>query len=126
MDSKLLPCPFCGGKPDFEHHVEPYGTDRRAECRGFSVYCSNCTLHFGTDNEIEGHHKDHTTGQFETLGSATKAWNTRTHPTNIITPEVLETCGEAVWALKKQGNNAFTDLGITKAVLIAAGWKEGV
>ena len=65
-ENRLLPCPFCGGEVCV-YKPTPHVLDYR-HIHGFSVWCPNCDLVFGY-NEDWG-------GVFETEEVAAAAWNT--------------------------------------------------
>lgn len=67
MESKLMPCPFCGCEVqivEFGHKLY-----RPVMNHPLCVYCADCELLFGYDVDYGG--------IFDTKEEATKAWNRR-------------------------------------------------
>lgn len=66
MQTELKPCPFCGGKAEI---LKPTPRISRYRAYIYSVYCSDCDLLFGYDEDYGG--------IFETDQEAIEAWNRR-------------------------------------------------
>ena len=67
MESKLMPCPFCGGEVrivDFGHKLT-----RPSHNHPYSVYCGYCELLYGYDVDYGG--------IFDTEEEAAEYWNGR-------------------------------------------------
>ena len=62
MENKLKPCPFCGGKPEI-HGYHGFWADNKHH---YCVHCTNdlCCIHPST-------------GVYESIGEAIKAWDRR-------------------------------------------------
>lgn len=99
--AELLPCPFCGGKVETEHHTEWYASGPYGD-RGWSVNCEACELHFGSDGQTKGSHNDHTTGDYSTEQDAILSWNTRAEVQP--SPEAEKVAKEIVWTIGFNGD----------------------
>ena len=59
--TKVKPCPFCGGSPDYEQHINGQ------ELQGYSISCPYCHI---------------TTEIFETFDEVLEIWNRRVEGEN--------------------------------------------
>lgn len=65
---ELKPCPFCGGNATIVENEEPR-LYRPSRNHPYCVYCGNCELLFGFDEDYGG--------TFDTKKEAAEAWNRR-------------------------------------------------
>ena len=81
-ETKLLPCPFCGGTP----HLQ---CDHK-----FFVLCLNCHCAVGERYDPDGWPAH----EFSTAADAIAAWNTRaSDPAALAVVEALEKIAEGCW-----------------------------